>query len=178
MHILRKGHKTLIHLPTQYAFVKEEWGSFSELTIPQLALSTPFYISHSHMSYRHNPYHLTHVITKYAVQMRHFQNVQWRFTWNPFPRENLPMKFGSCRSSHMIFLQCVSLTHSSNIQTVNHYLIIQSNWSFHNQAMTLVIKFNRKLQFCLLQKLVCFNIIRIPTYNASSWHNLMQTNSD
>ena len=25
------------------------------------------------MSYHHNPYHLTHVITKHAVQMRHFE---------------------------------------------------------------------------------------------------------
>ena len=127
MHILSKGHRTLIHLPTQYAFVKEEWGApFSELTVPWFSIPNPFHISCSHMSYRHNLYHLTHVTTKHAVQMRHFQNVQWRFTRNPFPRENLPMKFVFCRPSHMIFLQCVSLTHSSNSQTVNHYLIVQS----------------------------------------------------
>ena len=126
MHIHSKGHITLIHFPTQYALLRRNGGSFPKLTIPQLAIPTPFYISHPHMSYRHDLYHLTHVTTKHAVQMRHFQNVQWRFTQNPFPRENLPMKFGSCRPSHMIFLQCVSLTHSSNSQTVNHYLIIQS----------------------------------------------------
>ena len=106
--------------------LRRNGGSFPELPVPQLAIPTPFYSSHSHMSYRHNPYHLTHVITKHAVQMRHFQNVQWRFTQNPFPRENLPMKFGFCNPSHMVFLQCVPLTHSSNIQTVNHYLILQS----------------------------------------------------
>ena len=66
--------------------LRRNGGSFPELTVSQLAVPTPFYISHSHMSYRHNPYHLTHVITKHAVQMRHFQNVQWRFTRNPFPR--------------------------------------------------------------------------------------------
>ena len=135
--------------------LRRNGGSFSELTVPRFAIPTPFHISCVHMSYRHNLYHLTHVATKHVVQMRHFQNVQWRFTRNPFPRENLPMKFGSCRSSHMIFLQCVSLTHSSNSQTVNHYLIIQSNWSFHNQAMTLAIKFNKNLWFYLLHKLTC-----------------------
>ena len=101
-------------------------------------------------------------------------------------RENLPMKFGFCRPSHMVFLQCVTLTHSSNIQIVNHYLIIQSNWLFHNQAMALVIKFNKNLQFYLLQKLTCsivgffckqhyyahYNFILtiitwLPTYHAS-----------
>ena len=33
---------------------------FSELTVPWLAIPTPFYISYPHMSYRHNLYHLTH----------------------------------------------------------------------------------------------------------------------
>ena len=106
--------------------LRRNWAFFSELRVPRLAIPTPSYISYPHMSYRHNLYHLTHVTTKHAVHMRHFQNVQWRFSQNPFPRENLPMKFGSCRPSHMIFLQRAPLTHSSNSQTVNHYLIIQS----------------------------------------------------
>ena len=127
MHIHSKGHRTLIHCRHSMPLLRRNGGSFLELTVPQFSIPTPFYISYSHMSYRHNLYHLTHVTTEHAVQMRHFQNVQWHFTRNPFPRENLPMKFGSCRSSHMIFLRRVSLTHSSNSQTVNHYLIIQSN---------------------------------------------------
>ena len=125
-HIHSKGHITLIICCRSMPLLRRNGGSFPELTVPQLAILTPFQISYSHMSYRHNLYHLTHVTTKHAVQMRHFHNVQWRFTRNPFPRENLPMKFGFCRPSHMIFLQCVSLTHSSNSQTINHYLIIQS----------------------------------------------------
>ena len=87
--------------------LKRNGAPLFELTVPRFAIPTPFYISWSHMSYRHILYHLTHVATKHVVQMRHFQNVQWRFTRNPFPRENLPMKFGSCRPSHMIFLQRV-----------------------------------------------------------------------
>ena len=107
--------------------LRRNGGSFFDLTVPRFSIPTPFHISYPHMSYRHNLYHLTHVTTKHAVQMRHFQNVQWHFTRNPFPRENLPMKFGSCRPSHMIFLQRAPLAHSSNSQIVNHYLIIQSN---------------------------------------------------
>ena len=101
---------------------------FSELTVPRLAIPTPSYISYSHMSHRHNLYHLTHVVTKHAVQMRHFSKCLMGFHPKPISkiRENLPMKFGSCRPSHMIFLQCVPLTHSSNSQTVNYYLILQS----------------------------------------------------
>ena len=69
------------------------------------------------------------LLTKHVVHMGHFQNVQWSFTRTPFPRyENLPMKFGSCRPSHMVFLQCVPLAHSSSIQTTNHHLLIQSKF--------------------------------------------------
>ena len=126
MHILSKGYRTLIICRRSMPLLRRNGGSFPELTIPELAIPTPLYISHSHMSYQHGLYHLTHVTTKHAVQMRHFQNVQWRFTQNPFPRENIPMKFGSCRPSHMVFLQCVPLAHSSSSQIINHYLIIQS----------------------------------------------------
>ena len=106
--------------------LRRNGGSFPELTVPQLAIPTPFAF-HNHTCLTDIIYTISlMLLSKHAVQMRHFHNVQWRFTRNPFPRENLPMKFGFCRPSHMVFLQCVSLTHSSNSQTVNHYLIIQS----------------------------------------------------
>ena len=53
--------------------LRRNGGSFSELTVPRFAIPTPFHISYSHMSYRHNLYHLTHVTTEHAVQMRHFK---------------------------------------------------------------------------------------------------------
>ena len=34
---------------------------FSELTVLRFAIPTHLYFSYPHMSYRHNPYHLTHV---------------------------------------------------------------------------------------------------------------------
>ena len=43
---------------------------FKQTKLPSLL---PFYVSYSHMSHRHNTYHLNHVITKHAVQMRHFK---------------------------------------------------------------------------------------------------------
>ena len=161
---------------------------FSKLTVPQFSTPIPFYISHSHMSYRHNPYHLTHVTYQTCSADETFPKCPIEFHPKPISkiRENLPMKFGSCRSSHMIFLQCVPLTHSSNSQTVSHYLILQSNWSFHNQAMTSAIKFNKNFAILSITEIDLLNcgslvssitmpiiifmltiITWIPTYHAS-----------
>ena len=130
MNILSKGHRTLIHFSMQYSFVKEKWDPFSELTVPRLAISTPFYISYPHMSYRHNLYHLTHVAYQTCSADETFPKCPMEFHLKPISKigENLPIKFGSFRTSHVVFLQCVPLAHSSSSQTVNHYLIIQSKF--------------------------------------------------
>ena len=96
-------------------------GSLLLVNSPSVCHPNSFLHSISHMC-------LTDIIstiplilfTNYVVQMGHYQNAQWSFTRNPFPRHRiLPMNFGSCRPSHMVFLQCVSLAHSSSSQTVN-----------------------------------------------------------
>ena len=95
--------------------LRRNGAPFSELTVPRLAIPTPSYISYSHMYYRHNPYHLTHVAYQTCSADETFPKCPMEFHLKPISkiRENLPMKFGSCRPSHMIFLQCVPLAHSS-----------------------------------------------------------------
>ena len=95
--------------------LRRNGAPFSELTVPRLAISTPFYISYPHMSYRHNLYHLTHVSFQTCSADETFLECPMEFHPKPISkiRENLPMKFGFCRPSHMVFLQCVPLTHSS-----------------------------------------------------------------
>ena len=126
---LAKVTETLIHLPRHYSFVKEEWGlpslSWHSLGFPSQLLFT----FHIHTCLTNIIYTISLVfLTKHVVQMRHFSKCPMEFQPKPISkiRENLPMNFGSCRPSHMIFLQCVPLAHSSNSQTINHYLIIQS----------------------------------------------------
>ena len=114
-------------------FVNEEWGlpslSRQSLGLPSQILFT-FHIPH--MSYRHNLYHLTHVAYQTCSADETFPKCPMEFHLKPISNigENLPMKFGSCRHSHMIFLQCVPLAHSSSIQIVkyNPYLLIQSKF--------------------------------------------------
>ena len=93
---------------------------------PQLLFT--FHIPH--MSYQHNLYHLTHVAYQTCSVDGTFPKCPMEFHSKPISKigENLPMKFGSCRPSHMVFLQCVPLAHSSSSQTVNHCLTIQSKF--------------------------------------------------
>ena len=111
-------------------WLRRNGAPFSKLTVPRLATPTPFYLSYPHMSYRHDLYHLTHVAYQTCSAYETFPKCPMEFHPKPISkiRENLPMKFGSCRPSHMILLQCVPLAHSSNSQTVGHYLIIQSKF--------------------------------------------------
>ena len=134
-------------------------GSFSELTVPRFSIPTPFCISYPHMSYRLNPYHHTHVIYQTCSADETFPKCPMAFHPKPISKigENLPMKFGFCRPSHMVFLQCVPLTHSSNSQTVNHYLILQSNDRSITKQWHLAIKFNKNLQFLLTTEIDLLN---------------------
>ena len=155
---------SLLHSPSGPAFPFQCYPGVVEKKVSPLALSMWFpnnrfkqtkphpcflFTFHIHTRlHRHNPYHLTHVITKHAVQMRHFPKCPMAFHPKPISkiRENIPMKFGFYRPSHMVFLQCVPLTHSSNSQTVNHYLILQSNDCSITKQWHLAIKFNKNLQ--------------------------------
>ena len=93
------------------------WVDNPSIFHPQLLFT--FHIPH--MSYRHNIYHLTHVAYQTCSANRTFPKCPMEFHPKPISKigENLPMKFGSYRPSHMVFLQCVSLENSSNIKTVN-----------------------------------------------------------
>ena len=110
--------------------LRRNGAPFSELIVPQLAIPTPFYISYPHMYYQHNLYHLTHVAYQACSADETFTKCPMEFHPKPISkiRENLPMYFGSYRTSHLILLQCVPLAHSSNSQIVHHYLIIQSKF--------------------------------------------------
>ena len=158
MHIHSKGHRTLIHLPSQYAFVKEEWRLLPWVNSPSVSLPNSFFFT----------FHIHTCLTDitHTISLMLLPNMQCRWdiskclmAFHPKPiskiRENLPMKFGSCKSSHMIFLRCVSLTHSSIAKQSIITWYYNPNWSFHNQAMTLAIKFNKNLQFYLIQKWTC-----------------------
>ena len=78
---------------------------FFELTVPQFSIPIPLYILYPHMSYRHNLYHLTHVSYWTCSVDETFPKCPMEFHPKPISkiRENLPMKFGFCRPSHMVF---------------------------------------------------------------------------
>ena len=111
-------------------WLRRNGDPFSELKVPRLAIPTPFHSSYPHMSYRHNLHYITHVAYQTCSVDETFPKCPMEFHPKPISkiRENLPMNFVSYMPSHMIFLQCVPLAHSSNSQTVNHYLIIQSKF--------------------------------------------------
>ena len=99
---LKESVLSLLHSPLGPAFPFQCYPGVVEKKFSPLALSVwfpitrlkqtkppsllPLYVSYPHMYNQHNLCHLTHVTTEHAVQMRHFQNVQWRFIRNPFPR--------------------------------------------------------------------------------------------
>ena len=139
-------------------FINEEWGLSSliwqSLGFPSQLLFT-FHIPH--MSYRHNLYHLTHVV---------YQTCSADGTFPKCPMEFHPKPISKIwEPSHEVWL-LRAITHGLPTMcthgTFIKYPNIQSSstntiqiWLFHNQAMALVIRFNMKLQLCLLQKLIC-----------------------
>jgi len=135
--------------------LRRNGGSFPELTVPQFSIPTPFHISCSHMSYRHNLYHLTHVTTEHAVQMRHFKMSNGVSPKTHFQGKTFPWRLALAGhhtwSSYSVYPWHIHQIAKQSIITWYY----NPNWSFHNQAMTLAIKFIRNLQFYLLQKLTC-----------------------
>ena len=101
-------------------------GPFSELTVPWFSFETPLCISYPHVSYRHNLYHLTHVVYQTCSADETFSKCPMVFHLKPISKGRPSHEVCLLQAITMVFLQCVPLAQSSNIQTVNHHLILQS----------------------------------------------------
>ena len=127
---------SLLLSPSRPAFPFQCYPGVVEKKVSPLALSVWFPITRLLCKPIPHPCFLFTCLTNiiYTISLMLLPNMQCKwdiskclmdFHLKPISKGNLPLNFGSCKSSHMIFPQCVPLTHSSNSQTVNHYLILK-----------------------------------------------------